>query len=259
MPPLTDPTELEGSTAVVVTATPAATVEKSLTDWLRGHPEVAVVDASAEGLDLGEDEAAGTRLRRYHLADPALAGPAAFVATLAPLRPCECHLTLLNPVSGFGAEALEELAAQAAARLSGVLPKKARLLPGVLAFDLVLAHGADRARMARQFARLFPDIDLQLHALDAGVFHGHASVVEVRCATAVRESSVRALFHASSAVRLARRNEIVRPSDAIDYDRALCAELACRGEWVSAWVVADGVHLGTLTGVVAAIEALTAS
>lgn len=263
VPPLANLEELRGSAAVVVTTAPAAAVASTLLAWFAAHQEVAVVDASADGL--GIDRAASLAsgpgpLRRYHhLADPALAGPAALVAALGPLGPRECHLTLLDPVSDHGAGAIEELAEQGAARLTGVAPKKPIQLPGVLAFDMTPATAERRERMERQFADLFPGLITRIQALDVGVFHGHAAVVRVRCAAPVRDAAVRALLHKSARVRLARKGELVRPSDAVDQDRALCGELSCAGEWVQAWVVADGVRIGTLAGLVIAIEAITAS
>ncbi len=263
VPPLLHPEELAGSTAVVVTTVPAPQVAAALAGWLRSHPEVAVVDASLEGLssdqtdpDLPADVGGA---RRYHLADPALAAPAAFVAALADLEPRECQITLVNPVSGLGDEALEELAAQAVARLSGHQPKRPRLLPSVLAFDLVPSAAGHRERMTRQFRRLFPGLAVRMQSLDAGVFIGHAAAVQVRCASRVREAAVRSMFREGGAVVLARRNERVCPSEAADHDRVRCSDLSCSGEWVSAWVVADGHRIGTVAGVIAALEAITAS
>lgn len=261
VPPLADLDDLADSTAVVVTTAPAPAVAKPLVEWLRGHPEVPVVDASVTGLGLDEPERpAGTRgVRRYHLADPALAGPAAFVAALADLEPRECQITLINPVSGFGGEALEELAAQGVARLSGAQPKRPRLLPGILAFDLAPSAAGHRERLAAQFSRLFPALSLRLQSLDAGVFLGHAAIVQVRCGSRVRASAVRSLFREGGGVQLARPHERLCPSEAVDHDHVRCADLSCSGEWVSAWVVADGDRIGTVAGVIAAIGAITAS
>lgn len=261
VPPLTDFDELAGSTAVVVTTAPAPAVAVALVEWLRSHPEVTVVDASVTGLGLDDPERPpeSRGARRYHLADPALAGPAAFVAALAELEPRECQITLINPVSGFGGEALEELAAQGVARLSGAQPKRPRLLPGILAFDLAPSAAGRRDRLAAQFSRLFPELSVRLQSLDAGVFLGHAAVVQVRCGSRVRVSAVRSLFREGGLVRLARPNERLCPSEAVDHDHVRCADLSCSGEWVSAWVVADGHRIGTVAGVIAAIEAITAS
>ncbi len=50
VPPLAEPDELDGSDAVLVTAPPSAAARERLLGWLRGHPEVALLDCTQPGI-----------------------------------------------------------------------------------------------------------------------------------------------------------------------------------------------------------------
>jgi hypothetical protein len=266
VPPFSEPEDLGGSDAVVVTSTPNPPVAAALVGWLRANPQVLMVDASQPGI--APDEAVSvlsapppgrSEARWYHLVDPNLFGPARFLAALAPLRPQACHLTMMLPASTFGVEALEELAAQGAARLSGRQPKRPVHLSAVLAFDLLCADEARRRTLANQVAALFGDLDCHLHLVEAGIFHGHVATALVRCGERVSQTRLSALLRRTPGLRLARKNERPRPSDVVGNDGVICSDLRIEGPWVAAWLAADGLHLGGAHAVLEILSSLRAS
>jgi hypothetical protein len=266
VPPLLELEELDGSAAVILTATPAAEVAGRLLDWLRANPAVALLDCTQPGVTGAEASCVvdtlppGSReLRWYHLVDPSLAAPTRWLKALLPLGPEAFHLTLLCPVSGFGAGAIDELASQGTARLSGRPTARPVHLPAVLAFDLAPAASERFAALEAQLGELFPDLDRGLHVIDTGIFHGNLATVLVRCAQTVAPERARALLRATPGFRLARRNETVTASAVVEREEVVCGELQVRGPWVTAWLVADGLRVGGTSAVVELLASLTAS
>lgn len=264
--PLLDPEELEGSTAVVVTSRPAPDVAERLLAWMRANPAVALVDCTQPGMGGGEAACvlnAPHRGRRglpwYHLPDPALAAPARWLSALWPLAPEALHLTVICPASEFGAGALEELAAQGAARLSGRPTRTPEHLPAVLAFDLAPAVGERLATLDSQLGELFPTLERWLHVIDAGVFHGHLATLQVRCAKPAPLEKVRSLLRATPGLRLGRRHETVTARGTVEGVEMICGELRVQGPWVGAWLLADGLRVGGAAAVVELLSSITAS
>ncbi len=254
--PLQSLDELAGSAAVIVSDAIDEELAAALLDWLARHPEVALVDASQPGI-AGEqaltvlDKAPRRRghPRWYHLLDPSLAAPARFLQALTSLRPTRAHVTVFRSASGFGSAAVEELAVQAAARLTGLAPAAPRVLPAVLAFDLAPAEETAQALLRHQFAGVVPDVELHLQAVETGVFFGHAASCFVSLRDSATERRIRGALR-QGGLRLARRNQSVRPSDLVDDDTATCAQLIVADTRVSGWLVADGLRLAGATAVV---------
>lgn len=248
--------ELAGSAAVIVCQPPSAELGEALLEWLTQHPEVALVDASQPGV--GAERAITVldrvprrpgRPRWYHLLDPCLAAPARLLQAVAPLGPQRAHLTAYRSASGYGNAALEELAAQAAARLSGAAPASPRTLPAVLAFDLAPADEAVHSELARQMAEIMPEFELHLQAVETGMFFGHAASFFVTFRERVGERRLRAALR-EAGIRLARRQQSVRPSDLLDDDVPTCAQLRVTDTAASGWLAADGLRLAGAAAVV---------
>lgn len=264
--PLLDPDELDGSVAVILTSRPAAQTGARLLAWLRANPSVALLDCTQPGIGGAEAScvldalpAARRGLPWYQLVDPSLAAPARWLKALLPLAPEASFATVLCPASGFGAEAIDELATQGTARLSGRPPRRPSHLPVVLAFDLAPAAGERLAVLEAQLGELFPAVELGLHVIDTGVFHGTLATVLVRCAEEVALERARALVRATPGLRLARRNETVTATDAVEQGRVICGDLRVRGRWVTAWLLADALRVGGAGAVVEILGSLTAS
>jgi hypothetical protein len=266
VPPLNNLDELEGCSVVALTASLPAALAGPLLEWLRRHPAVHLLDGTQPGVAGSEAACVALsvppshgRLRWFHLADPALAGPVRLLAALAPLGPMELHATLILPVSGLGADAVEELAAQGASRLSGHSPRAARYLPSVLAFDLMPAATEGAAALEAQLAELAPTMAATVHLAHAGVFHGHIASVGVRCAQATTAEEARALVRAHPSLRLARRTERLHVSATSGADQVTVGQLRVCGDWVWAWVAADGLRLSGADTALSLLAAVLAS
>jgi hypothetical protein len=264
--PLLDLDELDGSSAVAVTRSLTPSVGERLLGWLRAHASVRLLDCSQPGLAGAEAASVIADLPRghrgrpwFHLADPALIGPARLVTALAPLAPTSLHLTVLVPASAYGVEALEELLAQGAARLSGRAPKPATHLPGILAFDLLTAREERVSALEAQIAELFPALEVHLQLADAGVFHGYFASAAVRCSHQVSAQVVRSLLRGSDGLRSARRNARFSVSGAAEADGVLVGELRVRQDWVLAWLATEGLRVGGADAAVSALIGLVAS
>lgn len=263
--PLVEPDELDGSLAVILTSPLTAQVSERLLTWLRANPSVALLDCTQPGIAGAEAScvldaipSARRDLPWYHLVDPSLAAPVRWLRALLPLAPEAFHATLLCPASGFGAEAIDELASQGTARLSGGATRRPAHLPAVLAFDLALAQAERSAALEAQVAELFPAVRPGLHVIDTGVFHGTLATALLRCARDVPLERARALLRATPGVRLARRNETAIATEASERDDAICGDLRVHGPCVTAWLLADGLRLGG-GAVVELVSSLTAS
>ncbi len=260
VPPLTSCDELDGSAAVVVPGGLPEAAALDLLSWLNRHPETALVDASQPGLagDVAvtvlDSAPLGATPRWYHVADPGLFGPARLVRALEPLRPAALHVVLLRPVSDRGEEAVQELVAQAAARLSGSSPGSPHHLPAVLAFDLAPSGEAAGAALSGQLAALLPGLPATLQAVETGVFHGHVAVTMVTVTETATPTALRALVRKVPGLHLARAGQGLRPSDIAGRDDVLCGELRIEGTEVTAWLAADGLRIA---GAQAVVEILT--
>jgi hypothetical protein len=252
VPPLSDPEDLAGSSAVVVTVPPCDAAARRILDWLGDNPDAVLLDCSQPGVARQESRRVLHRLpppesthRWYHLADPALAAPVRLLEAVAPLQPRELHLTLMCPVAGLGEEALDELARQGAARLSGQPVPKPIQLPATLAFDLAPASSERAAELEAQLRELLPDLEHRVHLVDAGVFHGFLATLLVRCGTAPTEARLRGLVRAAHGFRLTKRDEIPTTTRAVEYGSTItCGGLRVAGDWTSGWLLADGLAVG---------------
>lgn len=265
VPPLVDAGELDGAEIVVATATPTPAVAAMLVAWLRANPAVFLIDCTQPGLAPSESlpiltpPQPGRSERRWlHLADPALWAPGRVLQALAPLVPVEAVVTLLLPASDFGAPGVEELAKQAAARLSGRPTQRAAVLPGVLAFDATPAATSRRESLREQLRTLFPEVSVHLAAVQVSVFHGHGAVLAVRIDEAASAAEAVALIRQAPGVRIARRTERPGLIATADVDEIVCADVQCEAGWVTAWLVADAVRVGgaqVVADVVASVRA----
>lgn len=266
VPPLGDGGELDGSDVVIAAATPSPAAAAALLAWLRANPGAVLIDGTAPGIAPDESApvftsppAAKLERRWFLIADPALWGPGRFVQALAPARPRELSLTLLLPVSEYGEAGVEELAKQGAARLSGRPQKKPEVLPAVLAFDLAPASAPRRAGLERQLRSLLPGVGCQLHALDAGIFHGHTCAATVRCEEPIDPTRAAALVRGWPGIRLARRNEHLQPSTVVGTAEVVCTDLQSGGGWVTALLVADGLRVGGAQAIADVLASVRAS
>ncbi len=178
-------------------------------------------------------------------------------------------------VSGAGREAVEELAEQSIALMSGRAPGPARAVPKRIAFNCVPqidrfeANGYTREEMkiVWETRKILedPDIRVSATAVRVPVFYGHSEAVSIETATKITVAQVRELLKKAPGVEvLDERRPGGYPTAATEaanrdtvYVGRIREDLAAdRG--LNLWVVADNVRKGAATNTVQIAEALAA-
>jgi hypothetical protein len=266
VPPLVQLDELDGSVAVLVTAAPPPALATALLEWLRNARGVTLLDATQPGLapeechTLGGSVAQPLPARRwFHLLDHGLVGVARVLGALIELEPQVATTTVFIPAANRGEAAVEELAAQATARLTGHEPRRPKALPAVLAFDLSPAGGDLTETLRGQLDSLFPSIKHRVFAVDVGVFHGNLAALAIRFSRTPRLEQVRTLLGRVPHLHLVRRNQRVSISECVGGAGVWCTDIVTSGDELSVWVGCDGLRAGGVAAVVDLITVLTAS
>lgn len=265
VPPLTDPEELDGSLAVVVTSPLLAPHAPAVVAWLRANPAVSLLECGPTSVApdesvtvLGSLPSPRPQLRWYHLLDPSLIGPARAIAALAPLEPTRATVMTCIPASQHGEQAVEELAKQATARLSGYEPRRRGHLPGVMAFDLAPAQPGIAKSLDRQLENVLGAPPTRVLSLDVGVFHGNIAALSVSFSAPAKLESARAALGRVPDLRMIRRNQRVGLSEVVGSDQIVCTDLSVSGCELSTWLMWDGWRaVGTMAADLLAM--LTAS
>jgi hypothetical protein len=264
--PLQDPEELAGGTAIIFTAPPSPEIGQRLTTWLATEPATSIIDwsvppvldANAAAIFPGPQGGLPGR-RQFQAIAPALSGPIRVLAALAPLGVSAAHLTLVTPVADAGTEALEELAAQAVARLSGHPPARPRHLPTVMAFDAGPLPVTRRDHLAAQLAKLGLPCTPHLSALGISTFHGHMATVVFTLEGSPRLAAVEGALKRDPILQVMRPGRLGMLSQAVAGEQVRCAELQqVQGLW-SIVLAYDGAQLAGPQLVVDLLTQLTAA
>jgi hypothetical protein len=264
--PLQDLEELAGSTAVILTSSPSPEVGQRLATWLATGPATSIIDWSVPPvLDAGTaaifpgPQGGLPGRRQFQAIAPALTGPVRVLAALAPLNVSAAHLTLVTPVADAGTDAMEELAAQAVARLSGHPPARPRHLPTVMAFDAGPVPVARRDHLTAQLATLGLPCEPHLSALAISTFHGHMATLVFSLSGSPRASSVEGALRRDPTLQLVRPGRLGMLSQTIAGEQVRCAELQeVQGLW-SMVLAYDGAELAGPQLVVDLLTRLTAA
>ncbi len=256
--PLADVGELEDAGLLVITDNPSTSLKEKLANFLAAHRELPCVDLSRPGVLAGPPgfwPLPGEN--RVLFPDPVLLLPSLMLRALAPLAPRRAFFSVLSPVSTLGGEAIDELAAQAVARLSGEKPKS-HVLPTVTAFDAFPYPESSFGRLQNQLKALFPQVETGFHPIFAGVFHAHATWATVALAKPAREAEVRQLLAEGGFVPHRGRKPLT-PSQVAGQEKAIAWVLGTSGETVSVWAVGDHLLLQAQAACAAILELIPTS
>jgi aspartate-semialdehyde dehydrogenase len=187
----------------------------------------------------------------------------------------QLHVATYEAVSGAqgGREALDELAAQSAALLSGRGPVAAHVIEKQIAFNCVpqvdrfLDGGHTRAELAvhRQLRRVLEDEGLSANvtAVRVPVFYGHSAAVHLSTRERVSEAQARALLQNAAGVTvLDERRPGGYPTaatEAANRDTVYVGRIRedmSYGRGLNLWIVADNVRKGASTNAVQIAEVL---
>jgi len=247
--------ELEDAAAIVLTARPAPQARERLAAFFQANPHLPCLDASGAGVLPGPPSLVPSPEKpQLRFPDPLLLLPSLLLQALARLEPREAFFTVLAPVSSVGGEALDELAAQAVARLSGEKPR-AELLPAVLAFDAIPYPEKTPGTLQQELQALFPATRIALHPLLAGVFHAHSVLATFRLAGAKAEA--KELLSAASFVAHRGKTPLA-PSRGAGEPQAAFQLLGSGPETLTLWAVGDHLLLSAQAAAQALEELLRA-
>ena len=264
--PLDDLDELARCTALILTAPPAPAIAARLAAWLDSQPTLLVVDYSLPPvLPAGQAAAFGMLreprpgARRLQALDPALSGPSVVLDALTHLGLISTHLTLLTPAADAGDEAVEELAGQAVARLSGARPPRAQRLPGVVAFDAGPVSSARHAHLCAQALQLGLPTVPSVTAVATSAFHGHLAAVTVGLDTERRRSELAAALPRRPQLQIVRPGKLGMVSAVVGDERVRCGEIVGGERSWSLLLAFDGGQLVGPATVVDLLARLTAA
>ncbi|MGV8041232.1 MAG: hypothetical protein AB2L07_14545 [Thermoanaerobaculaceae bacterium] len=134
---------------------------------------------------------------------------------------------MLTPAADAGDEAVEELAGQAVARLSGERPARgAAGLPGIVAFDAGPVSAARHEHLGAQVRQLGLPAVPTVTALATSAFHGHLGAVTVTFDAPRRSAELEAALRRRPQVQLVRPGKLGMVSAVVGGEHVRCGEIA---------------------------------
>jgi aspartate-semialdehyde dehydrogenase len=256
VPPLDDPSQLEGAEAVVLATDTRSRRTAQVEAFLATHVGVPVVDAGRleylrEHLVVASPSLAGSAHERHvRVPHPALLAASAVISALEELEPAGISVVAINPVSELGGNAIETLAAQALERLQG-LAVDTLLDDKVRAFNLVV--DPDDQRLDDDLARLMPELETTASQVLGGCFHGHLAQLAVQLSEPTSYGEIETAIENSPSLR---RVEGSFGLDATVGSNAVLVgspTVSRAGRWLSLTCAMDGLRVG---GALTALELL---
>jgi aspartate-semialdehyde dehydrogenase len=183
------------------------------------------------------------------------------------------NVATYQSVSGAGREALEELAQQSIALLSGKGPVQAQVIPKQIAFNCVPqtdrfeenGDTREELRIAREMRKILeqPSLRVNATAVRVPVFYGHSAAVSIETRTKITAEEARALLEKAPGVEvLDQRRPGGYPTaatEAANRDTVYVGRIrqdASTDRGLNLWVVADNVRKGAATNSIQIAEIL---
>jgi len=253
--PLGAPDDLAGCDAVVAASEVLSDRAEHVAEFVEGHPEVPFVAVGCPSrlAELGLPAACAPVSRpsppRLRTAHPSLVAAHAALRPLTDLEPASLAVTALEPVSVYGAGAIDGLARQAASRLRGE-PAKPDERNRVTAFNIVVAPSEE---LTKEAAQIFPNLSVSTGLAAGGWFHGHAASLAVTFPAAVGEAEIRERWE--SVERLVVVEDGLRLDSVVDCEQVLLAppQLSGDGRTLCVMAMVDSLLVG---GAATALELL---
>jgi hypothetical protein len=249
VPPLDDPTDLEGFDAVVVTSDAQSSRHDHVLAFAEANPDAALVDVSRLDclrertiVSMGDTDPA---LRHLRVAHPALVAVVRVVEVMAHYGRPGGTLAVTDPVSVHGKDGVELLALQATRRLQGT-PVNDLIYGHVRAFNTLAVDAFD---LQDEAAHLLPGLPLAVTRCLAGVFHGNLAHLGLDFADALEPGMVRDALQQAEGLELA--DFPLGLDTVVDNDRVLVAPfaLSADGRHLAVTMMADGLRLAANTAV----------
>ncbi|MEM1203961.1 MAG: Asd/ArgC dimerization domain-containing protein [Acidobacteriota bacterium] len=191
------------------------------------------------------------------------AGVVALAHLLAPLQEfglSRAVATLLQPVSTWGKEGLDEMFEQTRDLLNFKPVESRSVLPGQLAFN-VLHLRESAAAFEAQLREILAAGDedgpvLALQTLHAGVFHGLGISLHVQLTRDPGIDGIYDALEASPRIEWPKARDPVGPTAAASRDEILIGNLAASGDGYAIWAVMDNLTAGGAHNAAAILESL---
>jgi len=183
------------------------------------------------------------------------------------------NVATYQSVSGAGREAVEELAQQSIALLSGKGPVEARVLPKQIAFNCLPqidrfednGYTREEMKMVWETRKILEDPSIRVNAtaVRVPVFYGHSEAVSIETRTKITAAEARALLEKAPGVEvLDERRPGGYPTaatEAANRDTVYVGRIrqdASLERGLNLWIVADNVRKGAATNSVQIAEIL---
>ena len=184
------------------------------------------------------------------------------------------HLATYQSVSGAGREAVEELARQSIALLSGKGPQETRGSGKQSAFNCVPqidgfeenGYTRDELAIALETRRILeaPDLRVNVTTVRVPVFHGDCEVVSIETRSKLSAAEARALLKKAPGIEVrdaGRTGGYATATEAANRDTVYVSrirEYLFESRGLNLWIVADNVRKGAAANSVQIAEALAA-
>jgi aspartate-semialdehyde dehydrogenase len=183
------------------------------------------------------------------------------------------NVATYQSVSGAGREALDELAQQSIALLSGKGPVEAHVLPKQIAFNCVPqidrfednGYTREEMKIVWETRKILedPSIRVSATAVRVPVFYGHSEAVSIETRTSITAAQARALLEKAPGVEVLDRLEPggypTAATEAANRDTVYVGRIrqdVSTDRGLNLWVVADNVRKGAATNSIQIAEIL---
>jgi aspartate-semialdehyde dehydrogenase len=184
------------------------------------------------------------------------------------------NVATYQSVSGAGKEAVEELAAQSVALMSGKGPVKPKVVAAQIAFNVVPqidkfqdnGYTKEEMKMFWETRKIFndPDIRVNATAVRVPVFFGHSEVVSIETARKLTAAEAHKLLEKAPGVKVIdTRKPGGYPTAAVEAandDRVFVGRIRediSHERGLNLWIVSDNIRKGAATNSVQIAEILT--
>jgi len=256
VPPLDSAEDLEGQDVIVVASDSQGSRHDHLVEFLERNPDSAVIDLARLPL-LNEltTPSVGRGIpesRHLRVAHPSLVATSRLVAALEPFGALNGMLAIVDPVSIFGRDAVELLAAQSRQRLQG-LPVDELIYGHARAFNVIATDGFE---LQEEAAQILAGVPLAVTQSLSGVFHGHLAYLGLTFTDRVDPNDVRDALSLTEGIEI---SDLPVSLDAVpDRDFAIITPpvVSPDGRQLAVTIMADGLRIGGALTAIDIIESM---
>jgi len=256
VPPLDSADDLEGQDVVIVASDSQGSRHDHLIEFLDRNPESMVVDMARLPVlnerttpSVGRDAPTSRHLRVAH---PALVITSRLAEVLIHFGALHGVLAVVDPVSIYGQDAVELLAAQSRQRLQG-LPLEELIYGHARAFNVIAVDGFD---LQEEAANVLPEVPLAVTHSLGSVFHGHLAHVGLTFADRVDPDAVRDALMETVGIEI---SDLPVSLDAVpdrDFATITPPVISPDGRQLALTAMADGLRIGGALTAIDIVESM---